>query len=340
MTHDEDIIPLEPEPEPSAQRFPPVPPPRPDPADRPPPPYSFGTSFGIGSETFKAWYGQFLLMSLIVLGTEFIFSMLTDAIESAAIAANRNNAIVFIVMSAGIDILFNIFVGIPFTVGVMYMGAKAARGQTVGIGDGLIGFTGGYFQVVACGVVAGLAAWLVMVPVGVVGVVSFVQMGNTITNQMIVMLVVLGVLSALLAIYIYVRLWFAGVLCVDPEVERMTIGEALGQSWAYTKPHGVSLTCLVIAIGLLAGLTLLLCIVGILFLGYPYYIAVVGAAYHLVVAPHISKDICGNCGYSLVGLPADTGLCPECGEPVSVRVNPEWQQGGGPSGGPVIPGLR
>jgi hypothetical protein len=52
------------------------------------------------------------------------------------------------------------------------------------------------------------------------------------------------------------------------------------------------------------------------------------------VATHVPAEtdiLCEGCGYTLNGLPADTGRCPECGKPIaeslgSTRVLPEWER--------------
>ena len=90
-------------------------------------------------------------------------------------------------------------------------------------------------------------------------------------------------LCAGLAIWLSARLVFAQLVCLDPDAPETGAVACLAESWHRTRGSALPLSLMLIAIGLATALSILLFGIGLLLLGMPFSIGVLGAAYHQLI---------------------------------------------------------
>jgi hypothetical protein len=106
-----------------------------------------------------------------------------------------------------------------------------------------------------------------------------------------------------------VRLAFSALVCLDPLWEGLDPWSCIKASWRITGPYVWPLFVVALAAGLIAAASVLLLGVGVILLGWPLSIAIMGAAYTLIVEQHITTT-CPACG---AALPDPSAPCPSCG---------------------------
>ena len=139
------------------------------------------------------------------------------------------------------------------------------------------------------------------------------------STEVIGIIALIGV-SCMLAtwIFLYLRWGFSVLLVIDPKAGRPPIGEAFSGSWRMTR--GITTWFSLGVLGFLGTLILIFsfaCLVlpGI-FLGGPYFIAVIATAYALLCQARIvAKNGCIHCGYPRSA--SSDSICSECGRPWS-----------------------
>lgn len=290
--------------------FPPNPPtsPQPSPAAFNPDdarwfqPYFFGNAFEAGWAAFKGRYGLLLGATLIYLlfaAASILIALVDQAIFGPDAAVEP------------LSTLFDWLVLGPVLLGTAFVGVAAVRGDPVGISAVFIAF-GRYPTVIGITLLTTLIMLVVdlltMVPVAIA--TSTPGSGGGTLLLIVFMPIFLVIFVA--AIYVSLRLWFAGVVAVDPRAPAPGAIDSIKLSWGMTRGISLSLFCLGIVLVLIGLASFLLLILPGIFFGLPLATAVWGAAYAMIAAQKGITPIagaCPTCGYPDGG--GDT--CPECG---------------------------
>lgn len=238
------------------------------------PAYSFGGAFERGMAVFKSNYGVLLGTAAVIFGT--------SVVDMAVRAVLEQVEPLLIVLWA---LPFTFCVTIPLSAGAMLVGARAARGGKAQITDLFLGYKR-LGWVILWALLVSLAFIGLMIPGGIAVAVAFAAGGETVGLLVAIPLVLiyLGVFLCLT-----MRIFFVPAMLVDPELVPRDIIATAKASWALTRGNWPSLLGLSIVVGLLMAATFLLLCVGILFLGYPIYLAIMGTAYAMVVSPLVVR---------------------------------------------------
>ncbi len=186
----------------------------------------------------------------------------------------------------------------PATIGVMAAGIDAVRGRSARFSSVFLPFTSGrryrttvllclacmLAQLVAFAVIAvplGAAAYLVVRAVDVdLDTAAYALTAKPITWWMgVALLAVAGLVLAIVLVPIQARLALIPLRAVDPDRQPDGVVAAWREMWAATEGRGWAIAGTVFLAGVLATASVLLCCVGILLIGYPFMIAMIGAVY-------------------------------------------------------------
>ncbi|MAY74723.1 MAG: hypothetical protein CMJ31_08445 [Phycisphaerae bacterium] len=206
------------------------------------------------------------------------------------------------------------FFDFPFGVGLTFVALRCVRGEETSVGELFYGFRR-YWTVVGLGVLVTLSVFAAMIPgFIIVGVGVVVAQGNM-SDLGIAIAIIGGLISAVGAICIGVRLLYVTLIAIDPRMRTPEFVDCFKLSWKLTGEHFYGLIGLIAVLGLIAAVSGLLLVLPYFFFGLPLLMAGVASAYHLITRPVATpqKDICSVCGYAIVGI---VGVCPECGEPI------------------------
>lgn len=278
--------------------------------------YSFGNAFTVGWKSFTENYGLMLGVSFLILVANFIPTLITLPINLAA--GGANNSMAFMVMNQVFSLGWSLLVGLPLTLGGIWIGVKIARGDKAVFSDLWIAY-----QRLGWVILGALLSYLLMiiiyiaaalcsaVPAVVIGLVIALLGGST--ELAFAIAGVIGIPIALcIILYGLARIILMLMPIIDPKMGRMSPPDAM--TWAFKRSGtGIawSLVGLMIVSGLILGLSFAACFLPYLFLGLPLMQTVIGAAYALITSQDIDGMLCEHCGYARQG--NDSAQCPECG---------------------------
>ncbi|MBX9736213.1 MAG: hypothetical protein K2X32_04745 [Phycisphaerales bacterium] len=267
------------------------------------PPYSFQSAFEIGFESFKKHYVTLLLTSLAYVGASVVGQVIEYGFNYLAAP-----------LGSILSLAYSALVLMPIVVGSLYVGVRAARGQTPSVED-LRVVLPRYWRVVLYFLLFYAIALVAVLPFGIVfgivGTAAISGAGAANFNAVLIVGICFAVIAMLITTFLSVRLYVGMFRIVDPALPAIGVIGALKYSWKTTS--GVvwlSLLALVVSITLLATLSVCLLVVGVIFLGLPLFIAVIGAAYAMLSKASL-PGYCKSCGYSIREI--RDGRCPECG---------------------------
>ena len=240
-------------------------------------PFSFDAAFKGGYNTFKSRYGS-LLAAVVV----FILVMVAMAVVSGVL-----NAAAGIKPEPGqttwIDLLVSIFFTNVFTIGIALLALQLHRGESPGMSTLFAGF-GRYWPLVGIGVLMILIFVAPVLVVLLIGGVSGWILTLSSGSEMAFgpAFFIAAIVGLCLIVFFIVRLSFVALLCVDPR-RRLGVAASFATSWRATGPVFWPLLGLIIVMGLILGLSVVLLVLPVIFVGIPLYIAVLVAAYELVM---------------------------------------------------------
>lgn len=260
--------------------------------------YSFGAAFELGTTTFRRRWGHLVIVGLVSLAISAAIGVpqgIAEAIGEAS--GDRETAIVLGLFGSCIGFILQVLVGIPLFAGLTVAAANAVRGRTE-IGDLFMGFRR-YGTVLlaslvflAIGAALAFAAYLVTFVVAMIfgfsgafaGGLARDDHGATIAfGAAFLGFAAALLMTSLLVALVLVRVAFVPAMVADPALGTISVGEALSRNWRQTRGLAFSLTALLIVTSLLGALSVLLLCVGFVLIGLPLVIAVLGAAYELVI---------------------------------------------------------
>ncbi|MCW5777401.1 MAG: hypothetical protein KIS87_13275 [Phycisphaeraceae bacterium] len=266
--------------------------------------YSFGAAFEAGWSIFKGYYGLLICATLAYLAYSLVSGMIGWTLEQ----------------SIGFDplgMLSPFLLDMHVHVGMLMLVVGLVRGASGGFGDVFHGFRR-YGQVLLITLIYYVVIFLVSLPLLIVVVATvFTSQGSSPGAALGLILAVIVVLPA--CAFFATRLYPGIVLIADPRARHLNLSECISLGWRMTgNMVWLSLIGLWIVLGVMVLISFLLLILPGIFFGMPLSIAVMGAAYSLLVAEHdIGSEQpstrCENCGYSREGLPPGMTRCPECG---------------------------
>ncbi|MBM4110838.1 MAG: DUF4339 domain-containing protein [Phycisphaerae bacterium] len=260
------------------------------------PVFTYGGASQLGHKAFKARWGVLVLIGLVYLALSYalgIPGVIAGVIRTAAEESGSTAPGAIVLDLFGW--LLGILIGGPLLAGFVLAGARAVRGAGQ-VTDLFLGFQR-YGMVVLAYLVSALligAAFVVAVlpGIGLVGFSIGFELGGGFGD-----LGILGLLGLLFAgcgalavsIWIMPRLVFMSALAADPSLPKESVENTLRRSWSLTAGKAPAMFALLAVYGLVAGLSVLLCCVGMPLLGFPLFAAVQGAIYATVFSaghPH------------------------------------------------------
>jgi len=261
------------------------------------PPYSFSAAFELGWGTFTANYGVLLAASAIML----VVNLVDNVVEKAL------GAVHFLLQFAW-ALPFFLLVTMPLYAGVLLLAARGIRRGKCRFDDLSLGYL--RLGPVVVWSLLMLAAMLVIAMPGIAAVWSAFFSRND--GLFLAVVIGVAVLYACVFLFLIARFGFVVALLADPDIGRLEVSQAVRVSWQTTAKCWPSLVGLQLVVTVLVLASLLLLCVGIVFLGYPLWIAVGGSAYALLFTPEHFNQRCRACGYPLSGT-SGTVRCSECG---------------------------
>jgi hypothetical protein len=264
-------------------------------------PYSFSAAFEAGWRAFAANYGKLLGATLVYLLIYIATAFMAGLVDARLMGA-PDPAIQPVSLLLGW-----LFLG-PLGLGLTYVGVAAVRGEAGSLDNLFIAFR-------RYGVVLGimLLTSLIEMGIGLLAAAPALLVGATVSTVGVLVIVPLVVVAVVVAMYVNVRLWFAGVAAVDPSGPGAGVVDSIKIAWAMTRGGAAwSLLGLLIVVMVMVVATFAMLILPGFFFGAPLTVAVFGAAYALLagqkgVAP--LEGVCRRCGYPVEG----ATVCPECG---------------------------
>jgi hypothetical protein len=236
------------------------------------------------------------------------------------------------VVSLVVSYAVQIFLITPVMYGALLIATRMARGETsvsrVSVGNMFEPLKDRYWTSVLAGLMV-LAITLAGVVVafliaGAVGGTTWLALGSPRFGQKLDIVYGVG-LVVLIASYIIILvpmmcLMLVPILVTDDRSGLMPIGASLSTAWNLTRGKRLSIFAIVVVGGIIAALTILLLCVGVVLVGYPFFLALSGSAIAMLIRPLEDTNRCPSCGYNRGVLPR----CPECGadNPATPRANP------------------
>lgn len=214
-----------------------------------------------------------------------------------------------------VGVVAPIFVA-PLYFSTVYLFVRVARGEDAQFGGMFEVLGRSYFQLLAINLLLSVALFVVILPiaVGAILVIVFVSRGGGTAGSSAIVYTVGGmglIFGVLLGLFIFVRIWLAGLLFLDAPPGTLGVLESINLSWQGTRMSWGALILAQIATFVVIVMSFLLLVLPYFLVGLPFSLAVLAAA-HALVFPRPSDSTCMNCGYDVSNLGLN-GLCPECG---------------------------
>ncbi|MGI9311652.1 MAG: hypothetical protein ACR2P7_09030 [bacterium] len=226
--------------------------------------FSFKGALGDGWRLFKARY-RALLGATAAFGLALlIIDIVLHAVESPLL-----------------DLVVAVFLSGPLLAGLQFLALLHLRDQLPALRPGLRALLAGfarYRPLVGINAVLALAmiGWAALFLVGWTIALGGWSAGGAIIGALLATASTLG-----LAV-VYVRLFFAPLLCVDSR-RRLGFKASLATSWRLTGACFWRLLGVLLAVALLVATTAALLVLPLIFLGAPLAVAVIAAAYESIV---------------------------------------------------------
>lgn len=286
--------------------------------------YTFGKAFGLGWKFFTTRYGIVLGVTLFAILASLIPTLCTTPLNIAFAGTSQGGGpggdqVALQFLGGCFSSAWSFLVATPISIGAVWVIVRIARGHAdASFSDIWAPFKRyGWFLVMelllgACllGIftIAGLAGGIPGVLVGLV-VGFYVESG---VAGVVAGIVVGFAIFFPLVFYFSVRIMPAYILIIDDEARFPNAIESLAMSWKVTSKHAWSLVGLMIVLSLITLASVTCCFFPFLFFGEPLGLAVMAAAYCLLVPGiGLAGTRCSACGYVMA--PGSSGNCPECG---------------------------
>jgi hypothetical protein len=258
--------------------------------------YSFGNTFSLAFETFKAEWGKLCVAGLIFIAAIVLCGIpnwvSTFYVQGASHRGGPNSFVgppgpaLFIILFGGMccSAALQVLVIGPLYAGLAYAGAQAVRRQMV-VSDVFMGFRSyrracvGTLFLAAVYVGIAIAAYIPMLLFGIIGGALRSEAGIVIV---IVGLIVGIVVAVMLMTRVFMRLIFTPVIAIDPQMGSASLSSAIRQSWELSREKSVSMFGVLVVGSIVVALTALLLCVGYILVGLPLAAALAGSMHELV----------------------------------------------------------
>ena len=252
------------------------------------PAYSFGNAFSLGWATFKAHWGSLVLMVLVYLGLCLVINvpMIAGMIPLQLDPRDPSPAAVLaFVVGALITIALTIALGYAVGAGAFYTAVRAVRGEVL-VSDIFTGVRryGAVFGTSVLVLLIMLVALVIPYATFFGGVLILANASDAPVAALLgIALVVVGYIAAIaITLPLSVILMMSIVLIVDPRVNAAGGMSAINHARRMTQGNLPSLSGLLLVTGLIAGLSIYLCCVGLPLFGMPLTFAIIGASYEML----------------------------------------------------------
>ncbi len=239
--------------------------------------YAFGTAFELGTTTFRRCWGHLVIVGLVFLAISVVIGVPQGIAEGIGEASgDRDAALALGLFGSCIGFILQVLVGLPLFMGFRRYGTVLLASLVLlAIGTALT--VAAYLVALVIATIFGFSGALAGGLVGG-GNGAPIVFGAAFLGFAVTLLV-----AFLLVALVLVRVAFVPAMVADPALGTLSVGEALSRNWQQTRGLGFSLVALSIVTSFLAALSILLLCVGYVLVGLPLLIAVLGAAYELVI---------------------------------------------------------
>ncbi len=263
------------------------------------PDLTIGSLLSNGHRTLTNHYGTILGAVLVVLLLYFVAGFITNLIDGALVGEDA--------LIAPMSLITQVLLLGPLGVGTGMLAAMRFRDGSGDLNTVFIGFTR-YPQMVLVSLILQLIGLSLTVLSWAMALLGIFAMGPP--GMVGAILAILAL--AVVVIYVMIRVYFAGLVCVDPAGSRPAALDAISYSWRMTSDHTLMLFCASILGALIAIGTLLLLVLPFIFYGLPLLTCATGVAYAMLAARMENSKDCPHCGYPR----SDSPVCTECGVPL------------------------
>ncbi len=261
------------------------------------PEYSFGNAFSLGWATFKSHWGALVLVGLVYLGLCMLMN-LPMILGMIPLQLNPQDpsppAVIAFIVGALITLALTIALGYALMAGTIYAAVRAVRREML-IADVFAGVRR-YGAVLGTSLLALLVMFvLVLVPYAVLfvglAILSNAE-GAPVAAVLGILLMAVGYAAALaIALPLGVIFMMSIVLVVDPRVNAAGGMSAISHARRMTRGNLLSLSALLLVTGLIAGLSIYACCVGLPLFGMPLAFAIIGASYEMLRVGDARKQL-------------------------------------------------
>lgn len=267
---------------------------------------TIGNIFTLAHQVYGSHWGLVVGVSAVAVVLNLIVAAIGGAIDYFLVGPDA--------MLSPASLVLQAVFGTPLVVGPLYVVVRIFRGEQAGFGDMFVGFQR-WGVVAGVGAIAGVINFVMLIPLQLATMSSASSMGGNSTVAIIVTLLA-SLATLFVALWINIRLYFAPILCVDPNGPRTGAVDSIKTSWTMTAQHTWALFVVAIALGIIATVTLLLLLVPFVLYGGPVIACAGGVAYALIghrtgLIPLAPYTECPYCEYDLSD--TDSDRCPECG---------------------------
>ena len=248
--------------------------------------FTFEQVFGLGWRTLQSNYLLLLGATAVTLGVSLAGSLSIAVIDAMALRSGGTAAIALRVISALLNLGFNLLVNLPITLGSIWLVVPIVRGEPARFAELLAPYRR-LLHLIATSLLMGVLL-LASAFVGILVVVGGAAWASgTRGSAGGVATLVLGVVLMLVPVVLLsARLAPAYLLVLDPRASPQgPLGplQALAEAWRITRGRMWTVVGIGLVIGLIALFSVLACFLPWIFLGNPLSLAVYGAAYAVLL---------------------------------------------------------